>query len=206
MTADKRLGLLFLFGLLAIPAAAADNLVAINHYNQAVDLAMAGNYTEALSEVDLAIVENPNFTLAHSTRGGILNALRRFPEAINASDRAIALDPGEASAWNNKAYALIHIGDASGGLAAAEKAAALDPGLTEARVNEGTALIQLGRYEEALAASEEALRLDPGSVEARKNRDEAQRHLPVPPTKAPLTVFCAIGGVVLAMALGFPKR
>jgi tetratricopeptide (TPR) repeat protein len=206
MTADKRLFLLFLFALLAVSVAMADNLMAIGHYNQAVDLAMAGNYTQALSEVDLAIEENPNFTLAHSTRGGILNALERFPEAINASDRAIALDPGEASAWNNKAYALIHLGDASGGLVAAEKAATLDPSLTEARVNEGTALIQLGRYEEALAASEEALRLDPGSEEAKKNRDEARKHLPVPTTKAPLTVFGAIGGIALALALVFPKR
>jgi tetratricopeptide (TPR) repeat protein len=206
MKADTRLCLLFLFLVLMIPTAMADNLVAINHYNQAVDLAMAGNYTPALSEVDLAIKENPNFTLAHSTRAGILNALERFPEAVNASDRAIALDPGEASAWNNKAYALIHLGDASGGLAAAEKAASLDPTLTEARVNEGTALIQLGRYNEALAASEEALRLDPGSVEARKNRDEARKHLPVPTTKAPSTVFFAIGAVAIAMALAYPKR
>jgi tetratricopeptide (TPR) repeat protein len=200
MTANKRWHLLFLFALLAIPAAGADNFAAIGHYNQAVDLATAGKYDQALSEVNLALQENPNFTLAYVTRGGILNAMGRYSEATDASDQALALDPGKAAAWNNKAYALIHLGDASGGLAAAEKAAALDPGLPEARVNEGTALILLGRYDEALAASEEALRLDPGSEEARLNRDEAKKHLPVPPTAAPLTVFCVIGGAALGLA------
>jgi tetratricopeptide (TPR) repeat protein len=198
MNIYKTSAILFIFALLAIPVVNADNFVAIQHYNQAVDLANTGNYQEALNEVDLALTENPNFTLALITKGGILNVLGRYQEAIEVSDRAIALDPREAAAWNNEAYALIHLGDYNKGLTAAQKATELDPNLTEAWVNEGTALIRLGRFQEALAASEKALSLDPSSPEAKLNRNEALTNLQTPTTAAPLSGICVLCGIALA--------
>jgi tetratricopeptide (TPR) repeat protein len=192
--------LLFLSALLTMAGVGADNLAAIQHYNQAVDLANSGKYDEALQQVDRALQENPNFTLALVTRGGILNVLGKYQDAINESDKAIAIDPRNAAALNNKAYALIHLGKYAEGLTSAEKATTLDPNLTEAWVNKGTALIRLGRYQEALSASEKALSVDPGSEEARKNRNEAHSHLPATPAAAPLHVS-VIGGVSLGMAL-----
>jgi tetratricopeptide (TPR) repeat protein len=190
--------LLILLCILAIPVVNADNLVAIQHYNQAVDLANSGKFEEALEEVDLALQENPNFTLALVTKGGILNAQGKYQDAINESDKAIVLEPGEATAWNNKAYALIHLGEYADGLTSAEKATSLDPNLTEAWVNEGTALIRLGRYQEALTASDKALSLYPGSAEAKLNREEALANLQIPTTKAPLSGTGVICGMVIA--------
>ena len=179
----------------------ADNFGAIDHYNRAVDYANEWKLQMALNETDLALIENQNFTLAHITRAGILNALGRYDESLAASDKAIALNPNLSAAWNNRAYALIHLGRFPEGLDAAERAAALDPALTEAWVNKGTALIALGRYQEAVIASGQALLLDPSSEEAKKNRETAQESLAkMSPTKTPLTVPGILGAVSLGAA------
>lgn len=170
-------------------AAGADNLEAIDHYNKGVDLAYEGKFLLALNETDQALQINQNFTLAHVTRAGILNALGRYNESIDASDLAIALNPNQSAAWNNRAFALIHMDRYTEGLDAADRAITLDPSLTEAWINKGTALIALGRYQEALTVSEEALLLDPSSEEAKKNQETAQDAiLEVPATKAPLPI------------------
>jgi tetratricopeptide (TPR) repeat protein len=190
---------LFILLFFGCTAAGADNLEAIDHYNKAVDLAYEGKFLLALNETDQAIRINQNFTLAHVTRAGILNALGRYDESIDASDRAIALNPNQSAAWNNKAFALIHLERFAEGLDAADRATAIDPSLTEAWINKGTALIALGRYQEALAASEEALLLDPSSEEAKKNRETAQEAiLEVPATKAPLPIHIILEATGIA--------
>jgi tetratricopeptide (TPR) repeat protein len=203
MNLSRAIPLLFLLGILAIPGGSADNFAAIQHYNQAVDLATAGQYDEALQEVDLALQENQNFTLALVTKAGILNVLGRYQEAVQAADQAIELEPDEAAAWNNRAFALIRLGNYDDGLIAAQKAAALDQNMTEAWVNEGTALIRLGRYQEALTASEKALALDPNSTDAELNRDEALANLQTGTMSAPLAGEVVLGGVALTAVLFF---
>jgi tetratricopeptide (TPR) repeat protein len=194
--------LALLMALIFGGVAGADNLAAIDHYNKALDYAYEGKFLLALNETDRSLLENQNFTLAHVTRAGILNALGRYDESLDASDQAIALNPNQSAAWNNKAYALIHLGRYTEGLDAAERAVALDPALTEAWVNKGTALIALGRYEEAVAASGQALILDPSSVEAKKNRDIAQESLAkMSPTETPLSLYGMLGAVGLGAAV-----
>ena len=187
---------LFLLVLLspACGIVAADNLAAIGKYNMAVDLAYEGKLDEALAEIDQALMASENFTLAHVTRAGILNALGRYHEAVDASDRALALDPASAPAWNNRADALIGLRRYSDALEAAERAAELDPLLTEAWVNQGSALNELGRYQEAVGASDRALALDPGSPGAQMNRETGiQGMAPVSPTAAPFPAGALLG-------------
>lgn len=181
---------------------AADNLAAIGMYNTAVDLAYEGKLDEALGEIDQALMARENFTLAHITRAGILNALGRYEEAVVASDRALALDPESAPAWNNRADALIGLGRYNDALNAAERAAGLDPLLTEAWVNQGTALNALGRYQEAVVASDRALALDPGSPGAHANRNTAlQGMVPVSPTATPFPAAALLGAGGLTAAV-----
>jgi tetratricopeptide (TPR) repeat protein len=187
---------LFLLVLLstACGIVAADNLAAIGKYNMAVDLAYEGKLDEALAEIDQALMASENFTLAHVTRAGILNALGRYQEAVDAADRALALDPASAPAWNNRADALIGLRRYSDALIAAERAAELDPLLTEAWVNQGSALNELGRYQEAVGASDRALALDPGSTGAQMNRETGiQGMVPVSPTAAPFPAGALLG-------------
>lgn len=187
---------LFLLVLLstACGIVAADNLAAIGNYNMAVDLAYEGKLDEALAEIDQALMASENFTLAHVTRAGILNALGRYQEAVDAADRALALDPASAPAWNNRADALIGLRRYSDALIAAERAAELDPLLTEAWVNQGSALNELGRYQEAVGASDRALARDPGSPGAQMNRETGiQGMAAVSPTAAPFPAGALLG-------------
>lgn len=185
----------------------ADNLAAINAHNRAVDLAYSGAYMPALNETDAALRENENFTLAHVTRAGVLNALGRYEDSIRASEQALALDPNQSAAWNNRAYALIHLGRYDEGLEAAERAAMLDPALTEAWINQGTALIALGRYNEARTVSGHALLLDPGSEEARQNLQIAEESGTNPaPTRTALPALVPLAASALAVVAGWSRR
>jgi len=180
----------FLLVIHACGTTSADTFAAIDHYNKAVGYAYEGEYLLALNETDRALADNPEFSLAHITRAGILNSLGRYNESLAASDQAIGLNPNQSGAWNNRAYALIHLGRYEESLDASDRAISLDPALTEAWINKGTALIALGRYEEALDASKKAAEIDPSSSEAKENKLIAEASLNTPPpTSASLPVF-----------------
>lgn len=127
---------------LAIPAG-ADNIDAINYYNKAVELAYQGEYTQALTEIDRALQENQNFTLAWVTRAGILNNREQFEEGLAASDRAIELEPNNSYAWINRATALNGLGRYQESIAASDRALSIDPESEEARRNRQAAMDML---------------------------------------------------------------
>jgi len=126
--------LVVLVSWLMMPAG-ADNIDAINYYNRAVELAYQGDYDKALTEIDHALQENRNFTLAWITKAGILNSMERFEEGLFASDEAIAIDPDNAYAWINRATSLNGLGRYEESIASSEKALSLDPESKEAREN-----------------------------------------------------------------------
>lgn len=144
----RRLILVICTGILVlgmVVPALADNVDAINYYNKAVDLAYQGDYETALVEVDRALQENENFTLAWVTKAGILNTLERYHEGLEASDRAIALDPGNSYAWTNRATSLNGLGMYEEGLAASDMALSLDPESPEAQQNRQIALEMIAK-------------------------------------------------------------
>jgi tetratricopeptide (TPR) repeat protein len=208
MIIGNRVGAILFIGIILVTCTigSADNFQAVQNYNQAVDLAYQGKYTDALEYIDRALEENNNFTLAFITRAGILNALGRYPEAVQAADQAIALNPEQADAWNNKASALNQMQRFEEGLVAADRATALDPNLTEAWVNKGTALIELKRYSEAISASEQALAQDPGSEAAQQNLETAQRGLSPNPTQALIPITTILMAVVFGIGLLLLKK
>ncbi len=104
-----------IMGLAGIAPVLADNQLAIEYYNNGVELAYQGDYNQALEKIDLALAENPNFTLALTTKAGILNSLGRYQEALSASDEAIVQNQSLPYAWVNKATALIKSWTTGGG-------------------------------------------------------------------------------------------
>lgn len=126
---------LLVLALWSIVPAVADNIDAINAYNRAVDLAYQGDYGQALTEIDRALLENENFTLAWVTKAGILNEMERFEEGLSASDRAIDLDPDNLYAWINRATALNGLGRYEESIAASDRALSIDPESAEAKQN-----------------------------------------------------------------------
>lgn len=160
--------LLVAFCMLAagiFPAMAAPSGDAINAYNRGVDLAIGGNFTEALESIDHALALDQNFTLAWITRAGILNVMGEFNQSLEASGRALAIDERQAEAWTNRASALVYLSRDEEGLEAADRAIELDPRLSEAWIDRATALSNLGRTKEADEAMQMAMFLmeEPGN-------------------------------------------
>jgi tetratricopeptide (TPR) repeat protein len=200
-----------ILGLAGVIPVLADNQKAIEYYNNGVELAYQGDFTQALEQIDLALAENQNFTLALTTKAGILNSLGQYQEALNASDEAIAQNASLPYAWVNKATALIHLGQPGAALEASEQAIAIDPTIPEAWVDKGSALLDLGRYQESVQASRQALQLDPNSQEALANYHAAQvmisAEAPSPTaTSAPVNPWCGVAALGIAAAGAFMIR
>jgi tetratricopeptide (TPR) repeat protein len=193
-----------ILGLAGAAPVLADNQKAIEYYNTGVELAYQGDYNQALEQIDLALSENRNFTLALTTKAGILNSLGRYQEALAAADEAIAQNQSLPYAWVNKATALINLGQPDAALAASDQAIAIDPTIPEAWVDKGSALLDLGRYQESVQASRQALQLDPNSREALANYQAAQVKMSggakasPSATSAPMSPWCGIAALGLA--------
>jgi len=103
-------------------------------YNNAVDLANAGQYQQALDANQKALAINESFPLALANKAGILNQLGRYEEAISSADKAINLNyntpVATASAYFNKGNALRALGRTAEAKTAYAQATALDPTLT----------------------------------------------------------------------------
>jgi len=191
-----------LLGLAGIGPVLADNQMAIEYYNNGVELAYQGDYNQALEKIDLALAENPNFTLALTTKAGILNSLGRYQEALSVADEAILQNQTLPYAWVNKATALINLGQPGDALNASNQAIALDPTLPEAWVDKGSALLDLGRYQESVQASRQALQLDPNSREALANYQTAQVKLSGETTATPSATSAPVSPFSGIAALG----
>lgn len=155
----------------------ADMADAIRWYNEGVDRAQAGDFPGALTATEVALRIQPNFSLAWTSKSGILLSLDRPSEALGAAEEAVRQMNTSAEAWNNMASAYIRLGRFGEAYDAGTRAASLDPGLAEAWVNLGTAAGALGNYQEEIEASEKALALNPELQEAKQNLEYARSHL-----------------------------
>jgi tetratricopeptide (TPR) repeat protein len=124
---------------LILPAMAADPSDQLNSagalYSKSVDLANAGNYSEALEISDQALAMNVTslVPLIQTNRAGILVMLGRFEEADAAADVALNTEGNLTSvhsiAWYNKGNALRSLGRLDEAKTAYAEAHALDTSL-----------------------------------------------------------------------------
>ncbi len=139
MDFGKFLMVIFIISGLILPVMAADSSDQVNSagalYSKSVDLANAGNYSEALEVSDEALALNITslVPLIQANRAGILVMLGRFNEANTAADAALAVEGNLTSvhsvAWFNKGNALKSLGRCNEAKIAYEHAVALDPTL-----------------------------------------------------------------------------
>lgn len=202
-------GLLCIALLCTAPVVGAEPVFsAIEEYNKAVDLAVAGEYDAALVAVDAAIAADPDFTLALATKSGILSAMGRYEEALAAADATVASNPDMVYGYVARAEALINLDRSEGAIAAAEDALDRDPENPEAMIILGTAYGNLGMYEEELAVSEDALALYPDDSRAQANKFYAEFMLSgeIPdPTPAPPALLPVFGGIALLGLYGLRR-
>ena len=194
-------GLLCIVLLCIVPVMGAEPaLSAIEQYNSAVDLAAAGEYDAALVAVDAAITADPDFTLAHATKSGILSAMGRYEEALAAADATVASNPDMVYGYVARGEALVNLDRSEEAIVAAQAALDRDPVNLEAMIILGTAYGKLGMYEEEFAVSEDALVLYPDDSRAQGNRFYAEFMLSAEtpePTSTPLSLLPLFGGITL---------
>jgi tetratricopeptide (TPR) repeat protein len=112
-------------------------------YNEAVDLANAGKFTEALQANEKALAINQSIPLAWANEAGILVQLGRYDDAIKAADTVLSVNSTElptayAAAYYSKGDALRALGRTSEAKVAYTKAAELDPTLVAPDMPSGT--------------------------------------------------------------------
>lgn len=154
-------------------------------YNNAVDLANAGQFSEALQANEKALAINQNFPLAWANQAGILVQVGRYDDAITAADTVISANVSGLPMMNTFAAAYYSKGDA---------------------------LTALGRIDEAQVCYQKAHELDPtlpipdmlsGSVVMAVSSTPATARTPLSPVPV-------IGGILIALACcgcpGCPKK
>jgi tetratricopeptide (TPR) repeat protein len=126
--------------------------------------------SEALSNYDQAIAQQPPSAAAYSHRGSVLCLLRRPEDALASCDRAIAMEPGSSDAYVNRGNALKDLQRIGEALASFDQALALDANDATAYYNRATVLVLLRRFDEALAGYDRALALKANEAEVHFNQ------------------------------------
>lgn len=139
-------------------------------YNQAVDLANAGQFSAALVANEKALSLNESMPLAWANQAGILVQLGRYEEAIVAADRVISVNATDLPNTYAAAY-----------------------------YSKGDALRALGRMNEAADAYARAYKLDPTLVPPVTVSGQSSVPATPSPAKSPLHPGIIIGSLLMAL-------
>lgn len=134
---------LLILAFMCIPVAASA-VSAGEYYNQGLDLASQGHYSEAIASFDRAIELNPDHFLAWTAKGVAQNELGQYNEAVLSFDKSIQIQPDYYLTWDNRGVALANLGRYSEAVASYDKSILLEPGHTQAKVNRNAALERMG--------------------------------------------------------------
>ncbi|NJR69456.1 MAG: tetratricopeptide repeat protein [Synechococcales cyanobacterium CRU_2_2] len=118
-------------------------------YNQAVDLAAAGQREAAIALYDQAIVHKPDYHEAWYNRGNALATLGRGEEAIASFEQAVAIKADKHEAWYNRGIELAALGRYAAAIESYDRAIAIKPDKHEAWYNRACAYGLLGQTEQA---------------------------------------------------------
>ena len=102
----------------------SDPKSAAMHNERGRELMKQSKLHEAIAELDLAILAQPDFALAYNARGFAYYLSRDYRRALADFDEAIRLNPKYVNAYQNRALARKATGDAAGSAEDAAKARA----------------------------------------------------------------------------------
>ncbi|NBU72576.1 MAG: tetratricopeptide repeat protein, partial [Bacteroidetes bacterium] len=126
-----------------------------------------GQKNDALAAYDRALAYNPNFALALSNKGILLNdAFQLIDAAVACFEKALQISPNFADAYLNLGACYATIGNHSKAIEYFDRGISIDPNLSQAWLNRGNALNALKRHEEALISYETATRINPAEAQA----------------------------------------
>jgi tetratricopeptide (TPR) repeat protein len=128
--------------------------------------ARAHRHAEAKSVLQQAIAQWPDYVLAHSDLGNVLQAAGELDAAFASWQQACALAPQAPMPWFNLGRNLQLHGDTAAAIEALQQAHALAPDFLPALILLGDALVHAGRFGEADAHYRAALALHPACGDA----------------------------------------
>lgn len=159
---------------LALESLSRDNAAAEGHAILAeVEYFCEWNWLDAEKEAGRAIELNPNFALAHSTRGSILLTLGRTDEALAETKRAVELDPLSFFIRWDRWLVLYMVGRYD---EAAEQGGKMQElGLAEdlGYILSGAAYVQKGKLAEGIQELEKGVAIEDGNKQGTNPRGVA---------------------------------
>lgn len=162
-----------LFVLLICPTVTAYHDQATQYYNEGLNSAKIGQYSEALISFDKVVAINPNDADTWYNRGVVLYNLNMYTEAVDSYDKALAINPDYADAWSNRGNALDNLALYSEAVRSYDKALAINPNDAETWYDRGFALGKLGEFSKAVTSYDKALAINPNYADAWRNRGVA---------------------------------
>ncbi len=102
------------------------NEVAVAHYNWGIQSAENGNFAQAITELELAIQNEPGWVMPFFTLGVIYGNQGELDRAIQAWERATQLDTNFAKAHYNLAVAYSHKEENARSIASLREAIRID--------------------------------------------------------------------------------
>ena len=127
--------------------------------NLAFQLMEREKFDEALTLIDQALAEDPNYAAAWNNRGNLHLQLNLPADALADFSRALELKPNEVRYWNNQGSAFAELGRFDAAQKSFERAIEISPKFAEAYRNRFLAWVHLRNPDKALADLETYTRL-----------------------------------------------
>jgi tetratricopeptide (TPR) repeat protein len=135
-------------------------------FNQAVDLAIAGNIEGAIELYRKVLLIQPNDADTWGELGAHLDDIGDTEGAIKALRKAVTLEPKHTFAWINLGIVLQETGDVEGAIEAFREAIAVDGDYAESWYALGAALYESGDITSAIDAYRKVIAIGPVHTDA----------------------------------------
>lgn len=132
-----------------------------NLFREAVALADAGDYQDAVERFRKLIEKNPQNARYYNWLGYTLFKMKRYQEAYEEIQKAVELEPDNANYYSGLGVVLYEMGLYEEALKERRKAVELEPDDARKYYSIGVTLHKMGLYEEALQEKQKALELKP---------------------------------------------
>jgi tetratricopeptide (TPR) repeat protein len=172
---SKKIILVVLLVILAIPCVQAED--AQEWYTKGQNAALAGNYADALTYYNNALVLEKNYAAAIAGKAAALNGLGKYSDAVALSEQALAIKSSDPNALNARAYGLFKLGRYEESVSAYDNLFNVQTNRVDAYCNQGYAYLMLNRSEAAIQSYERCTAIDPLNLESWNRKGIALMNL-----------------------------
>lgn len=140
-----------------------------SRHNYAISLALGGNYSKAIEQLDAAIRLKDDYPNAYFNRGEIYFELGNFASAIEDYSNAIELNPKDPQYYNSRAHSRFLLDEYEDALTDYKQATELGADSGAFQTDLADAYQFLGRWEEAAQAYRSAVAINSKFARAYQN-------------------------------------